>query len=174
MAESEILKNNLENRVAEMVKSDCSEREIAEVLSKESGQIITKSSVHRYLSANVRLGQEALAVSDKLKVAVMKSELDTINSRHELIDKIRNLGDRAEEAGDLRTALLALGQALSALDSLDKRLGKFSEKQDINLNIELNQEFNQLKAVIVGQLCPICKEKIKGRLHEEVTSTGIN
>jgi len=167
MADSEIVKRNLETRIAEMKKECLSESDIAETLSKETNQKITKSSVHRYLSANVKLCQQAVAVNEKMKVKVLEAELDTIDARHELIRKIKELGEKAEEIGDLKTALYALDKAVNALDSLDKRLGKFSDKPDVQINIGM---FNDLKAVIIGELCPECKTKIKGRLHEIISS----
>ncbi|MFZ3384739.1 MAG: hypothetical protein WA144_12510 [Candidatus Methanoperedens sp.] len=165
MGHSEIVKLKLEARVTDMVKGDLSERDIADTLSKESGQKITQSSVHRYLTSNTRLCREVVAVNNKMKVMVLEVELDTIEALHQLITKIRKLGDKAEEIGDIKTALYALDKAVSALDSLDKRLGQITEPA-VQVNIGM---FNDLKAVIVGELCPECKIKIKGRLHEIVS-----
>jgi predicted transcriptional regulator len=166
MNQNIISKLNLEPRIADLKRENLSERDIAKTLTKESNQPITRSAVHRYLSANVRLCQEVVEVNNKIKVKVAEAELDTIEARRELIDKIRDLGEKAEEFGDIKTALYALDKAINALDSLDKRLGKFTDKPDIQVNLQFNAEFNELKAVIVGELCPACKAKVRGRLHE--------
>jgi uncharacterized Zn finger protein (UPF0148 family) len=162
---------NLESHVADMKIQNLSEREIAEKLSLELHKTITKSSVHRYLSGNVRLCQEAVEVNNKLKVKVAEAELDTIVARRELIDKIRELASTAEEFGDIKTALYALSQAINALDSLDKRLGKLSDRPDINVNIQLNSvtlENQTYQNFMLNKICPACKAVLIQDLEKAV------
>ena len=58
--------------------------------------------------------------------------------------------DRAEEAGELKTALSAIREARGNLELLAKLLGELDERPVVNLNI--SPEWLQLRAVIVGAL----------------------
>jgi hypothetical protein len=60
--------------------------------------------------------------------------------------------DRAEEAGELRTALSAIREARGNLELLAKLLGELDERPIVNLNI--SPEWLELRAVIVGALEP--------------------
>ncbi len=60
--------------------------------------------------------------------------------------------DRAEEAGELRTALTAIREARGNLELLAKLLGELDERPVVNLNV--SPEWLELRAVIVGALEP--------------------
>ncbi len=60
--------------------------------------------------------------------------------------------DKAEGAGDLRTALGAIREARGNLELLAKLLGELDERPQINLTIA--PEWVELRAVIVGALEP--------------------
>jgi hypothetical protein len=60
--------------------------------------------------------------------------------------------DRAEEAGELRTALSAIREARGNLELLAKLLGELHEPPVLNLNI--SPEWLELRAMIVGALEP--------------------
>jgi hypothetical protein len=60
--------------------------------------------------------------------------------------------DKAEEAGELRTALSAIREARGNLELLAKLLGELDERPMLNLNI--SPEWLELRAVIVGALEP--------------------
>lgn len=166
MKPNRISQLNLESRIKELLYENKSEREIASILSNESGQRITQSSVHRYLAIQDKLKQQVVEKNDRLKAKVLEVELDTIEARHELIKEIRDLAQEAKQSGDIKTALIGLDKAVNALDSLDKRLGRFAIQPEVQVNLQFTEQFNELKAVVIGELCDNCKQKIKGRLHE--------
>jgi hypothetical protein len=60
--------------------------------------------------------------------------------------------DRAEEAGELRTALSAIREARGNLELLAKLLGELDERPVVNLNV--SPEWLELRAVIVTALEP--------------------
>src|SRR5215204_2924314 len=77
----------------------------------------------------------------------------------DLLDQVRNLQahalailERAEKAGDLRTALAAISQARGNLELLGKLAGELDERPVVNLNI--SPEWLELRAAIVGALEP--------------------
>jgi hypothetical protein len=65
--------------------------------------------------------------------------------------------DKAEEAGELRTALGAIREARGNLELLAKLLGELDERPVVNLN--LSPEWLELRAVIVAALeVPLCHD----------------
>ena len=60
--------------------------------------------------------------------------------------------ERAEETGDLRTALAAISQARGNLELLGKLAGELDERPVVNLNI--SSEWQELRTVIVRALEP--------------------
>ena len=76
-----------------------------------------------------------------------------------LLDQVRGLQGRAfailekaEETGELRTALGAIREARGNLELLAKLLGELDERPVVNLNV--SPEWLELRAVIVGALEP--------------------
>jgi hypothetical protein len=77
----------------------------------------------------------------------------------DLLDQVRYLQahaldilERAEKAGDLRTALAAISQARGNLELLGKLAGELDERPVVNLNV--SPQWLELRAVIVGALEP--------------------
>ena len=60
--------------------------------------------------------------------------------------------EKAEKAGELRTALGAIREARGNLELLAKLLGELDEQPVVNLNF--SPEWLELRAVIVGALAP--------------------
>jgi hypothetical protein len=106
--------------------------EIATLLSAESGQPVTKSTVYRYFESNDKLASQVIEKNDKLKVKVIETEIDTIKNRLEIIAALLKISEQAQECGDLKAAILALRAATEAQDSLDSRLGKLKAPSNTN------------------------------------------
>src|SRR5215211_6474950 len=86
-------------------------------------------------------------------------EAEEVAQADDLLDQVRNLQahaldilERAEKAGDLRTALAAISQARGNLELLGKLAGELDERPVVNLNV--SAEWLELRAVIVGALEP--------------------
>jgi hypothetical protein len=86
-------------------------------------------------------------------------EVEEVAQAEDLLEQVRNLQthaldilERAEKAGDLRTALAAISQARGNLELLGKLAGELDERPVINLNV--SPEWLELRAVIVGALEP--------------------
>ena len=84
-----------------------------------------------------------------------------------LLDQVKGLQsrayailDKAEEAGELRTALSAIREARGNLELLAKLLGELDERPVVNLNV--SPEWLELRAVIVGalELHPDARESV--------------
>ena len=98
--------------------------------------------------------------TEHLPVHLLKArEVEEVAQADDLLEQVRNLQthaldilERAEKAGDLRTALAAISQARGNLELLGKLAGELDERPVVNLNI--SPEWLELRAVIVGALEP--------------------
>src|ERR671913_749223 len=86
-------------------------------------------------------------------------EVEEVAQAEDLLEQLRHLQthaldilERAEKAGDLRTALAAISQARGNLELLGKLAGELDERPVVNLNV--SSEWIELRAVIVGALEP--------------------
>ena len=90
---------------------------------------------------------------------VMAQAAEEVAEADTLLDQVKNLQgrayailDKAEEAGELKTALSAIREARGNLELLAKLLGELDDRPQINLTVSL--EWLELRAVIVGALEP--------------------
>jgi hypothetical protein len=117
-----------------------------------------------YRSVAKRFGLSESAVyrhkTDHLPGYLLKArEIEEVAQADDLLEQVRNLQshaldilERAEKAGDLRTALAAISQARGNLELLGKLAGELDERPVVNLNV--SSEWLELRAVIVGVLEP--------------------
>jgi transposase-like protein len=117
-----------------------------------------------YRSVAKRFGLSESAVyrhkSEHLPARLLKArKVEEAASADDLLDQVRYLQshaldilERAEKAGDLRTALAAISQARGNLELLGKLAGELDERPVVNLTV--SPEWLELRAVIVGALEP--------------------
>ncbi len=109
--------------------------------------VLSESSVYRHKT-------------EHLPAHLLKArEAEEVAQADDLLDQVRNLQahaldilERAEKAGDLRTALAAISQARGSLELLGKLAGELDERPVVNLNV--SPEWLELRAEIVGALEP--------------------
>lgn len=133
-----IIKFNLETRTKELKDQGKTLDEISEILSVESKQKITKSTVFRYFEAKDREAVQVIEKQDKLKAKVVEAEISTIQGRLNVIDKLLEVFEKCETKHEFQ---IISKEIREHYDSLDKRLGKISlgTGPTINLNnINLN------------------------------------
>jgi hypothetical protein len=98
--------------------------------------------------------------TEHLPAQLLKArEVEEAARADDLLDQVRNLQahaldilERAEKAGDLRTALAAISQARGNPELLGKLAGELDERPVVNLTV--SPEWLELRAVIVGALEP--------------------
>ena len=117
-----------------------------------------------YRSVAKRYGLSESAVyrhkTEHLPAHLLKArEAEEVAQADDLLNQVRSLQshaldilERAEKAGDLRTALAAISQARGNLELLAKLAGELDERPMVNLNI--SPQWLELRAVIVGALEP--------------------
>jgi hypothetical protein len=117
-----------------------------------------------YRSVAKRSGLSESAVyrhkAEHLAAHLLKAkEVEEVAHADDLLQQVRDLQshaldilERAEKAGDLRTALAAISQARGNLELLGKLAGELDEHPVVNLNV--SPEWLELRTVIVGALEP--------------------
>jgi hypothetical protein len=80
-------------------------------------------------------------------------EVEEVAQADDLLEQVSHLQthaldilERAEKAGDLRTALAAISQARGNLELLGKLAGELDERPQVNLNV--SPQWLELRAVI--------------------------
>ena len=96
-----------------------------------------------HLPAKLVLAEKAAEVAEADNLLAQVQDLQ--GRTHAILDK-------AEKAGELRTALSAIREARGNLELLAKLLGELDERPVVNLN--LSPEWLELRAVIVTALEP--------------------
>jgi hypothetical protein len=111
-----------------------------------------------------RFGTSAAALhrhkADHLPVKLTKArEAEEVAQADDLLSQVRDLHaralailDKAEAAGELRTALSAIREARGNLELLAKLLGELDERPQVNVLV--SPEWLELRTVIVGALEP--------------------
>lgn len=98
--------------------------------------------------------------SNHIPAALMKAhEADEVAHGDDLLDQVRDLQaralsilDKAEDSGELSTALRAIREARGNLELLGKLAGELNDSPTVNLY--LSTEWLELRAVIVAALEP--------------------
>jgi intein-encoded DNA endonuclease-like protein len=126
-----VIKLDLETRAKELKGLGKSFEDISKILSSESKQNVSKSSIFRYFNGNERAAAQAIEKSDKLKVKIAEAEISTIEQR---LRVIKGLLDISESAEFDNIRVNAFKAANEALDSLDTRLGKLRPNSQVTLN----------------------------------------
>jgi hypothetical protein len=116
-----------------------------------------------YRSIAKRYGASASAVlrhRDHIPAHLAKAkDAEEMTQADTLLEQVRNLQtraldilDRADEAGDLRTALGAIREARSNLELLAKLLGEL--QQEGTINVTVTPEWMTLRATVITALHP--------------------
>jgi hypothetical protein len=133
-----------------------------------------------YRSEAKRFGLSESAVychkTEHLPSNLLKArEVEEVAYADDLLEQVRHLQthaldilERAEKAGDLRTALAAISQARGNLELLGKLAGELDERPVVNLNV--SPEWLELRAVIVGALEP--HSEARGAVLRAIAGTG--
>jgi hypothetical protein len=108
---------------------------------------LSESAVYRHKTEHLPI--YLLKAREAAEVAQADNLLNQVRS---LQTHVLDILERAEKAGDLRTALAAISQARGNLELLGKLAGELDERPVVNLNV--STEWLELRAVIVGALEP--------------------
>src|SRR5829696_3209096 len=123
-------------------------------------EVLVTGAPYRSLAKRFGLSESAVYrhKTEHLPAHLLKArEAEEAARADDLLQQVRSLQahaldilERAEKAGDLRTALAAISQARGNLELLGKLAGELDERPVVNLNV--SAEWLELRAVIVGAL----------------------
>jgi hypothetical protein len=128
----------------------------------------------RHIAA--RFGSSTTALqrhkAEHLPASLMKAQAATeVAQADQLLAQVRGLHgrargllDKAEQAGDLRTALLGVREARGCLELLAKLLGELDERPQVNLLV--NPEWLRVRDLLLDALAPYpdARAAVAGRL----------
>jgi hypothetical protein len=125
-------------------------------------EVLVSGAPYRSVAKRFELSESAVYrhKTEHLPAHLLKArEVEEVAQADDLLEQVRHLQthalgilERAEKAGDLRTALAAISQARGNLELLSKLAGELDERPVVNLNV--SAEWLELRAVIVGALEP--------------------
>jgi transposase-like protein len=125
-------------------------------------EALVSGAPYRSVAKRFELSESAVYrhKTEHLPAHLLKAkEVEEVARADDLLEQVRNLQtraldilERAEKAGDLRTALAAISQARGNLELLGKLAGELDERPVVNLNV--SPQWLELRAVIVGALEP--------------------
>jgi hypothetical protein len=125
-------------------------------------ETLVSGAPYRSVAKRFELSESAVYrhKTEHLPAHLLKArEVEEMAQADDLLEQVRYLQtraldilERAEKAGELRTALAAISQARGNLELLGKLAGELDERPVVNLNV--SSEWLELRAVIVGALEP--------------------
>jgi transposase-like protein len=125
-------------------------------------EVLISGTAYRSVAKRFGLSESSMYrhKTEHLPAHLLKArEVEETARADDLLEQVRHLQthaldilERAEKAGDLRTALAAISQARGNLELLGKLAGELDERPVVNLNV--STEWLELRALIVGALEP--------------------
>jgi hypothetical protein len=119
-------------------------------------ETLVSGAPYRSVAKRFELSESAVYrhKTEHVPVHLLKArEVEDVAQADDLLEQVRHLQahaldilERAEEAGDLRTALAAISQARGNLELLGKLAGELDERPQVNLNV--SPQWLELRAVI--------------------------
>ena len=130
--------------------------------SRSNDEALMGAAPYRSVAKRFELSESAVYrhKAEHLPAHLLKArDVEEVAQADDLLEQMRHLQahaldilERAEKAGDLRTALVAISQARGNLELLGKLAGELDERPVVNLNV--SSEWLELRTVIVGALEP--------------------
>jgi hypothetical protein len=170
---NQIIKLGLEARANTLRSSTNPEygvRDIARILSEESGQTVNFQSVQRYFTRNKDPVIQKVQQRTEVVAAAVQERLDTVKQMRNLNDKALALIDAVE--GDPSIAsryllLAAMREVRGQLELQAKLLGDLPTQPTINITV-VEAQFNDFRNVILEVTCPDCRARISERLRQHM------
>ena len=115
---------------------------------------VSKTALHRHKESH--LPADLVKAREAREIAKADSLLDQVT---ELRDKALSILDKAEQAGDLRTALQGVREAKGCLELLAKLQGELAQEGTVNITI--SPQWLSLRTVILQALEPYPEARLK-------------
>jgi len=176
MATNLIVKLGLEARANTLRSSTdpvYSVRDIARILSEESGTTLNFQSVQRYFNKPDVVIQKVQQRTEVITKATAE-RLDTVQQLREInqdtldILKAAKTGDKDKGIrADPGLALAAIQRVEKQLELQAKLLGDLPSQPTINITVVENQ-FNEFKTAVLGVMCSECQRRLAEMLRAKI------
>ncbi len=128
-----------------------------------------EGKLHEISRSDVRVAD---ALADHTCDCIQESQ-DILNAVKDSIQEAKGKGVSPEKLAPLYS------NWLKSLELAGELLGEIGRGSGTNVNVNVQnvqkavylQEYQELKQVVVGELCDNCKEKVRVRLHELIKET---
>jgi len=163
------------NELRSSIKPQYSLREMARILSDESGKDIKHTSVERYFDKSphkdpvIKQVQQRTAVieqatADRLDAVQQLRDINT--DTRAILDQLKD--DKGQVIGGVSggyLALAAIARIEKQLELQAKLLGTLPTGPTVNITI-VEQQYNEFRNVLLEVTCPECQARIIERLHQ--------
>ncbi|UZE92452.1 MAG: hypothetical protein IB616_01180 [Methanosarcinales archaeon] len=148
MTISKIVQFGLEDLALQLKEKGASSREIAQILSAESGKNINHTNVLNFFNRRTQDLREIAKKQVKLKSQIVQQEINVIDELRYINQKVKVAIEELEKDGSdpsRRAPLLAVLQRQT--EFISKRLGEVSDAPQITI---LNQEFDKFQESVLS------------------------
>jgi DNA-binding CsgD family transcriptional regulator len=105
----------------------------------------------------------------KVANALANHTLDVHGEAREILEQVRGSIQEAKSNGISPERLAPLySNWIKSLELASELLGDIDRAPDVQVNV-VYEEFNQLKTVVLSEVCNVCKMRLQERLHEIVS-----
>ncbi|MDD1695114.1 MAG: hypothetical protein LUQ71_10360 [Methanoregula sp.] len=172
MGTNQIVKLGLEaraNALRSSIDPEYSVREIARILSDESGQTVQPNSVQRYFTRSkdkdpvVQKVQQRTAVLEKATAERLDAVKQLRDINTDALAILKTAKDNKTPTGQY-LALAAIDRIQRQLELQAKLLGDLPDGPTINITLVQNQ-FAEFKTAVLGVMCPECQRRLAERLR---------
>jgi vacuolar-type H+-ATPase subunit I/STV1 len=175
MKKNRIIALGLEARANELrssIEPEYSVREIAEILTKESGQTVYHQSVQRYFEQPahqdpvIKQVQQRTAVIEQAtadRLDAVQQLKDINKTTYSLLDQLKDDDGKILLSGGY-LALAAIDRIQKQLELQAKLLGDLPSGPVINITL-VQAQFTEFKTVVKEVMCPECQRRLAERLR---------
>lgn len=125
---------------------------------------VSENAIRRH-KKNGHIEQQLVKAEESKEIATADQLLADLVSAKE---RLEDLGQRAETAGDLKAAIAAVRESVRIIEITAKMLGELKgDGTTVNVNI-IETQFNDFRTAVVGVMCPDCQRRLAEQLRARV------
>lgn len=154
------LSDEISKEIYETVKDSNNTLSNVEIAKKYD---VTEGAIRYYVKKWESAVHEISLNNQKINTALAKNTINVQAEAIRIIQDVRESLEEAKQRGVSPEKLAPLyGNWIKSLELASEILGDINRSPQ--LNVQFNQEFAELKSVVISQLCPACKDAIKMKL----------
>lgn len=167
------INNDISNQIYELATrpdNKLTNREIGERFG------IDEATVRYHVKKGESKLHQIAKTNEKAAQAIANHAVNVTEEAANILDAVKSSILEAKESGVSPEKLAPLySNWIKSLELCGELLGKLSPPGQVNVGVDMTiqlQEYQELKAVVMGELCGMCRQRLIGRLHELSISNG--